>query len=295
MPKFKICSKCKENKLRDSKHFNKRKDSKDGLQGICRVCTVKRQRELRSGKEKEIAEYQKNYRNNNIEKLRSAHAEYYQANKEKLDDKNREYYNDNKEQIVEYHKRYYKANKERLSVAKRKYYNDNKSHFNRLAKEHYSENKSLYIERARDYSERNPELVTIYKQRWRIKNKEVMNEHGRNYRRGLKRLPNTFSIDAWFSVKKYFNYSCAYCGMTEGDHGAKFNEQLHQEHFIPLSKGGEYTHNNIIVACRSCNSSKGNKDFFEWYPKQEYYNRDRERLILEYLGYENNTQQLSIL
>ena len=60
---------------------------------------------------------------------------------------------------------------------------------------------------------------------------------------------------------------------------------LEQEHFIPLSKGGGYSMGNIIPACRACNASKSDKDFFEWYPEYKYYSEERENKILDFLGY----------
>jgi hypothetical protein len=50
--------------------------------------------------------------------------------------------------------------------------------------------------------------------------------------------------------------ACVYCG-AEAD--------LSWDHLIPVSKGGPNIISNQVVACRSCNSSKGNKDIFEWY------------------------------
>jgi hypothetical protein len=49
---------------------------------------------------------------------------------------------------------------------------------------------------------------------------------------------------------------CIYCGSTEN---------LSLDHIIPLSKGGPDIISNQVFACRSCNSSKGNKDIFYWY------------------------------
>lgn len=49
---------------------------------------------------------------------------------------------------------------------------------------------------------------------------------------------------------------CIYCGVTEG---------LTQDHIIPSSKGGPDIPANIVPACKSCNSSKHNRDIFEWY------------------------------
>lgn len=97
-------------------------------------------------------------------------------------------------------------------------------------------------------------------------------------------LPNTLTNEEWNKIMQDFNNSCAYCGMSEEDHLKKWEEILHQEHFIPLSNGGGYEVGNIIPSCRSCNSSKKSQDFFEWYPNYEHYNVDRMNFILTYLN-----------
>ncbi len=49
--------------------------------------------------------------------------------------------------------------------------------------------------------------------------------------------------------------TCCYCG-HEGN--------LSLDHMIPRLKGGPDAADNIIYACRSCNSSKGSKDMVLW-------------------------------
>ncbi len=49
---------------------------------------------------------------------------------------------------------------------------------------------------------------------------------------------------------------CAYCG-AQGE--------LTWDHLIPTSKGGLNTISNHVPACKSCNSSKGDRDAIEWY------------------------------
>lgn len=70
--------------------------------------------------------------------------------------------------------------------------------------------------------------------------------------------------EQWIDTLKYFDNSCAYCGMSNEDHIIIFNENLHQEHIIAVTKGGSYTKSNIIPACRRCNSSKGNKSLLHF-------------------------------
>lgn len=101
-----------------------------------------------------------------------------------------------------------------------------------------------------------------------------------------KKLQASLTFEQWENAKEYFLNKCAYCGKEK---------PLAQEHFIPVSKGGEYSHNNIVPACKTCNSSKRDHDFFKWYPNFKYYSKPREREILNYLGYKKGIQQLSLL
>jgi hypothetical protein len=60
---------------------------------------------------------------------------------------------------------------------------------------------------------------------------------------------------------------CAYCGASEG---------LSADHIIPVSRAGVdpriskllESADNCVCACRKCNSSKGDKDAFEWFGKE---------------------------
>lgn len=42
-------------------------------------------------------------------------------------------------------------------------------------------------------------------------------------------------------------------------------EELTADHVFPRAKGGTDNMDNIILVCKSCNSSKGKKDLIEWY------------------------------
>jgi hypothetical protein len=57
---------------------------------------------------------------------------------------------------------------------------------------------------------------------------------------------------------------CIYCGSTEG---------LSTDHIVPISRAGVDpriiavvdSSDNCVCACKKCNSSKGDRDVFEWY------------------------------
>jgi len=80
------------------------------------------------------------------------------------------------------------------------------------------------------------------------------------------RLPNDLTVAEYQECLEYFGGACCYCGTVTN---------LVQEHVVPVSKGGGTTKSNIVCACPSCNSSKGNKDMVEWYSRQPFYSADR--------------------
>lgn len=190
------------------------------------------------------------------------------------------------ERIQKQRKEHYKINKERLCKYRAEHYQDNKEHFREQARKHYRDNKEYYSMHDKFYYYANKEKVSLRKKLY-IKNNPTKAKMYIQKRRAMKRkLPATLTVEQWENIKKYFNNRCAYCGKEL---------TLQQEHFIPLTKGGEYTINNIIPACKICNSSKNNKDFLEWYPKYKYYSKKREKFILKYLGYKDKEQQLTLI
>lgn len=51
--------------------------------------------------------------------------------------------------------------------------------------------------------------------------------------------------------------TCSYCGCA-------LTDKKTIDHIVPLTKGGTNALNNLVVCCRSCNSSKGAKDRDTW-------------------------------
>ena len=182
-----------------------------------------------------------------------------------------EYYDKNKIKALEYKKQWHIDNKSKVDESKRKWRENNKE-------------KSLAIHKK--YRETHKEENKIVHNKYKETHKEVynINEQKRRAKRNL--LECSLTKEQWENTKKQFDNKCCYCGKKS---------PLAMEHFVALSKGGEYTSNNIIPCCKSCNSSKSNKDFFEWYPKHESYSKSREIKILKYLNYKNKIQQLALI
>jgi len=59
----------------------------------------------------------------------------------------------------------------------------------------------------------------------------------------------------WFAILEAWA-ACAYCGAD----GAA----LQRDCVLPISRGGRYTLDNVVPACRSCNASKCNEEVTTW-------------------------------
>ncbi len=81
-------------------------------------------------------------------------------------------------------------------------------------------------------------------------------------------LPASLTVEWWKAILKGFDNKCAYCEEGEG---------VVQDHFFPLNprngnKSGGYVVGNIVPACQSCNSRKGNKDPFDFIGNVDTFN-----------------------
>ena len=61
----------------------------------------------------------------------------------------------------------------------------------------------------------------------------------------------------WWRLKRSVGV-CHYCGGRFG------GEDLTMDHVIPLSKGGMSVRENIVIACKDCNSKKKYNLPYEW-------------------------------
>jgi hypothetical protein len=310
----KKCSKCGEDKPATTEYFSKHKRSKYGLRNECKECDKiykKQYKENNLAKYKELKKqcayryYNKNktlilektkaYAKVNAEKIKKYKAKYCIENKDILSQKRKEYYNKNKEKMNLQSKMYYRENIDKMKIMHKNWKLKNKN----ILKQKRIENKEIIKNQSKLWREKNKENIKRYSKMYKEKNKEAFKEYRRlnktrinnhtQKRKAKKRqLPNSLTVEQWQNIKIKFNNRCAYCGREL---------PLAQEHFVPLSEGGEYTINNIIPSCKHCNSSKNDRNFFEWYKNYEFYSKERENFILKYLGYKNKEklQQLKII
>ena len=254
--KFKVCTKCHRELKANEINFRKQKRGKYGLHSQCREC------------EREAS---RKWKKENAEKVKEYNQKYRKENKKKILEYEKRYRLENAEIIKERKRRYLEKNLERERQRKLEDYYKNKKERLKKHKEWLEKNKQRVLERQREYYKEHPDIFAGIRQRRRSR---------------LKKVEHNYTWEEWENCKKYFDYKCCYCGEER---------ELEQDHFIPLNNGGGYTTDNIVPACKSCNSSKRDRDFFEWYKEKPFYSKEREEKILEYLGYKiDNTKQLAL-
>ncbi len=71
----------------------------------------------------------------------------------------------------------------------------------------------------------------------------------------MGRVEHDLCDEQWTALKAAWG-GCAYCGLSD--------RPLQRDCVLALSRGGRYTLDNIVPACRSCNTSKCNDEVTGW-------------------------------
>lgn len=118
------------------------------------------------------------------------------------------------------------------------------------------------------------EQILAQKKIWRVSHKDYMTLKSEERRARQRCLPATLTQAEWEEIKISFNNECAYCGRKVA---------LERDHIIPVTSGGAFAKGNIVPACKSCNSSKGNRDLNLWYKTKTFYTEERLQKVLSVL------------
>ena len=190
----------------------------------------------------------------------------------------KQYQLQNKEKQNNWNKAYRERNPEKTKAYRNKYRQEHRVEVLEYTREYYKKNsKRIQENNARTRKPETPEQrrarYDTYKENSRIR--------VHKYLAKKKSLEATLNKNEWNDCVKFFEHKCAYCGAEA---------KLVREHFVPVFSGGGFTKENIVPACQKCNNSKRAKDFFEWYPDQLFYSKEREQRILNYLNSEKTAE-----
>lgn len=233
MESTKICSKCKIEKNTTEFYINK--NSKEGIRSQCKIC---------------MNLSRKQYRDKNIEKARFKEQQYREENREKFSKSNKKYAKANKDKIFVKNKRYRENNKEKLKEKSRTHYRTEKHQ--EYIKKYYEENKDKISKRQKQRVLNQDKSLKEVQKRYRQSEKGKISEKNKYHKRRAKykkgSLSNKQLAELYKKVKK-----CYWCNCKID------SSNTHLDHYIPLSKGGEHTLQNIVLSCCKCNLEKGAK------------------------------------
>jgi 5-methylcytosine-specific restriction endonuclease McrA len=106
--------------------------------------------------------------------------------------------------------------------------------------------------RAKKWWEAHPDKRKLVVAKYEARNPELKQTRKARYRGRLLNAEGTFTRKEWEARKAQFGNRCAYCGRKA--------KRLTPDHYMPLSKGGTNSIDNIIPSCERCNRRKWNID-----------------------------------
>lgn len=131
----------------------------------------------------------------------------------------------------------YKASKEKYRATP-----EGKEKERAYRKEYYRAHKDKENERSRQAKINNREYFQLKEQ-----------ERNARIRHARGKMPVT--AKAWEMLKDDYGGRCAYCNKIAS---------LEMDHIVPITRGGKHEIENIVPACKSCNSRKYNIPLLVW-------------------------------
>lgn len=171
--------------------------------------------------------------------------------------------------------------KECSRVRSYSFYIKNKESHLAQKREHYDVDEKFRQEKLKKQKvidRRNKETKKLYMKQWQKENKDKVYKYAKD-KRGNKE--HDISETELFECLDFFNNSCAYCGITEGEAYERFGQLLHRDHIDP---DGANDITNCAPACRGCNTSKHVSELNEWYNKDNpVYSKRRYNKIIKWI------------
>jgi 5-methylcytosine-specific restriction endonuclease McrA len=87
----------------------------------------------------------------------------------------------------------------------------------------------------------------------------------------MDRVEHDLSDEQWTRMQAAWG-GCAYCGASD--------TPLQRDCVLAISRGGRYTLDNVVPACRSCNTSKCNHEVTGWMRRKRL---DEQAFLLRHL------------
>ena len=230
--KSKICTKCAVAKA--VSEFRTRLTNKDGRSGSCKACDLASRKAWLAAKPEWNKTQCQKWRSANIDAVREKDRSRYSERREERSERaQREWASMTPEQRTAKAaavRAWRKANPERVKA---------------MWERTYAKHQPKHTARARRWRHKNPEATAASRDRRRARAVGASGDYTKDDVRHLLKTQGRI---------------CRYC---DGQ-----LTKFHVDHFIPLARGGSNGPENLVLACPTCNCSKGAKLPWEWMPER---------------------------
>jgi len=215
--------------------------------GKCADCAKRREAARYASKKEQISrkyranagakkQYNKAYREANIEAVRAREIAYAEVHKAEKKAVNAAYRQANKEKLRKAAKEWRAKNRPRLLAQKAAHYAANRDHYQRLMKE------------------------------WAATHREEKYTHVANRDAREKGAAGSHTPKQWLDLLASYHGLCVYCGA----------KGTTRDHIVPIKKDGSNDIENIVPACKLCNSKKRTTSVLVWMVKKLHAINEKE-------------------
>jgi 5-methylcytosine-specific restriction endonuclease McrA len=163
--------------------------------------------------------------------------------------------------------------------ARREYLKNNLDRAAEVRYQYRHSNLQKFRDKTREWVKSNSEYKKEYGKKYRQSQdvKEKYKLYNQNHRR------HKITDEEWILCKEFFDYSCAYCGISEFEAKKIFNQKLHKDH---IDHNGLNDITNCVPACKGCNSEKWEHPFDYWYNESNSkFSVDRYEKIISWIEF----------
>lgn len=177
---------------------------------------------------------------------------------------------------------------DRIYKYQKEYREKNKSIILAKKKEYYKKNRTEKLAKRKEYYRTNPEKVALCNKNSAIKHIVRVKETLRKYREANKerislyhtqrRAGGAYTYQEIQDLKIYQQNKCFYCEINFDKKDKKYTI----DHIIPIKNKGSNNIDNIVLACKSCNCSKQEKEVSSWIKRK--FNAEESEFLLKKLA-----------
>jgi len=179
---------------------------------------------------------------------------YRERNKERIRQRRIEARRKNPEKFKAAYEKWRLANLDKVAARVKAWRDANPGKSRETARNSYWRNwdkrKQLRDQRREELRERN--------KNWRRANLEKDAAKSRRHYAKKRGATGSHTLEEFLEVCEQYSWRCFYCGCQLD------RSTVTEDHVVPVSEGGTDNIDNIVPACRSCNSRKGDKSLEEF-------------------------------